>query len=78
MLLCPYIHQVRNPEPATRGALDPAVSVHVYSPPLTSMTYYQQGPGALVGGRSELILDAPLLDAPALSVNTALSVGVAA
>jgi mannose-6-phosphate isomerase-like protein (cupin superfamily) len=39
-----YVHDVRN----TRST--PAVSVHAYSPPLTSMTYYD-----LAGGRLEPI-----------------------
>lgn len=36
-----YIHDVRN------AGTGPAVSVHAYSPPLTSMTYYDLDSGAL-------------------------------
>jgi hypothetical protein len=34
-----YVHDVYNPYPT------PAVSVHVYSPPLTVMSYYDEAPG---------------------------------
>jgi quercetin dioxygenase-like cupin family protein len=36
-----YVHDVRNLSD------EPAVSVHAYSPPLTSMTYYDMADGAL-------------------------------
>ena len=43
------IHDVTNPGPA------PVLSVHVYSPPLTSMTFYELDNGALRAGRRELV-----------------------
>lgn len=41
------VHDVRN------TAVAPAVSLHVYSPPLTSMTYYDLTHGGLVAQRCE-------------------------
>ncbi|WP_037079391.1 cysteine dioxygenase [Pseudonocardia spinosispora] len=44
-----YVHDVTN------TAVEPAVSVHAYSPPLTAMSYYQVEPGGLLRRtRSEL------------------------
>ena len=40
-----YVHSIVNPETA------PATSVHVYSPPLTSMTFYSQSPSGLIVSR---------------------------
>jgi len=37
-----YVHGIINPQPA------PATSVHAYSPPLTSMTFYSKSPTGLV------------------------------
>jgi hypothetical protein len=42
-----YVHSVVNPELAA------ATSVHAYSPPLTSMTFYDQTPTGLVVNRVE-------------------------
>jgi hypothetical protein len=53
------VHDVRN---AGASAIDrPAVSVHAYSPPLTSMTYYEQLAGHLVAVHSEPVVAPPLL-----------------
>ncbi|MGH2719214.1 MAG: cysteine dioxygenase [Actinomycetota bacterium] len=43
------VHRVFNPGPAT------AVSVHVYSPPLRSMTFYETSRGLLAPARTELV-----------------------
>lgn len=40
------VHDVRNPY------VEPAISIHAYSPPLRRMTYYATGPGGLVPVRS--------------------------
>lgn len=42
-----YVHSVTNPHAA------PATSVHAYSPPLTSMTFYDQSPAGLMVTRVE-------------------------
>ena len=41
-----YIHDVRN------TGTDAAISVHAYSPPLSSMTYYDLAGGDLVAGKT--------------------------
>ena len=56
-----YVHDVRN------LSSEPAISVHAYSPPLTSMTYYDVDGGELVPIRS-LATDDP---EPAVDVRTA-------
>jgi hypothetical protein len=44
------VHDVEN------RAVEPAVSVHAYSPPLTAMSYYDVAPdGRLRRSRSELV-----------------------
>jgi predicted metal-dependent enzyme (double-stranded beta helix superfamily) len=54
------VHDVLNRAP------EPATSLHVYSPPLTSMTYYD--PATLVPVETEVIVPAPpVLGAPAAS-----------
>jgi hypothetical protein len=57
-----YVHDVRN-----LGSL-PAVSVHAYSSPLTSMTYYELADGELVPVLDVATDDPePLLDISAAS-----------
>ena len=46
-----YIHDVRN------AGADAAISVHAYSPPLSSMTYYGVAGGDLVAARTVLTDD---------------------
>ncbi len=46
-----YIHDVRN------CGVEAAISVHAYSPPLSSMTYYDVAGGDLVAARSVLTDD---------------------
>ncbi len=56
-----YVHDVRNRSTA------PAVSVHAYSPPLSSMTFYD-----LAGGRLERLASVPTDDPePAFGVQAA-------
>lgn len=55
-----YIHDVRNTHE------EPAVSVHAYSPPLTSMTFYDLGGGVLTE-LATLDTDDPEAPAPQLS-----------
>jgi hypothetical protein len=44
------VHDLRNPGPA------PATSIHVYAPPLASMTYYgHDADGTLRPGRTERV-----------------------
>jgi hypothetical protein len=40
------VHDVRDP------FLEPAISIHAYSPPLSRMTYYERGPGGIVPVRT--------------------------
>jgi hypothetical protein len=47
-----YIHDVRN------AGGRPATSVHAYSPPIPSMTYYQAGSHGLTAERTEYRVDA--------------------
>lgn len=42
-----YVHDVRN------GGMQPATSVHAYSPPMPGMTFYRNAPGGLVAERTE-------------------------
>jgi hypothetical protein len=42
----------------------PAVSLHAYSPPLTSMTFYENVGGRLAAVRSEPVIAPPLLTLP--------------
>src|SRR4051794_30626933 len=57
-----YVHDVRN-----LGS-EPAISVHAYSPPLTSMTYYDVDGGELVPIRSLATDDPePVLDVRSVS-----------
>jgi len=53
-----YVHDVRNLDQT------PAVSVHAYSPPLTSMTYYDLADGKLAPIRT-LVTDDPEADVAA-------------
>jgi len=46
-------HRVRNPGP------DPATSIHVYAPPLASMTYYEVGPGGTLRPTQTMAVAAP-------------------
>ncbi len=55
-----HVHDVRNLGPV------PAVSVHAYSPPLTSMTFYELDSGGLRRVRS-LVTDDPESGAPRLA-----------
>lgn len=55
------VHRVNNPGPLT------AVSVHVYSPPLSSMTFYDCAPGSLAPTRTDAVGEAgpePVMQAP--------------
>ena len=56
------VHDVRN---AGDGIGSHAVSIHAYSPPLTSMTYFEQHGSGLTAIASEPVLPPPLLAAPA-------------
>jgi hypothetical protein len=46
-----YVHDVVNAQTA------PATSVHAYSPPMESMTFYRQGAHGLVAERAEYRAD---------------------
>jgi len=46
-----YIHDVVNAEPMT------ATSIHAYSPPMASMTFYRHEPAGLVVDRAEFRVD---------------------
>jgi hypothetical protein len=48
-----YVHDVRN------LAAEPAVSVHAYSPPLTSMNFYDVGDGGVLARLATLATDDP-------------------
>jgi mannose-6-phosphate isomerase-like protein (cupin superfamily) len=64
------VHDVRN---AGMGGTH-AVSLHAYSPPLTSMTFYERGSDGLTAVRSEPVVPPALVTLPA---NTAQLVGAA-
>ncbi len=48
----------------------PAVSLHAYSPPLTSMTFYENVGGQLTAVRSEPVITPALLTLPTLAGST--------
>jgi hypothetical protein len=58
-----WVHDVvRAPEHAVPGPLDPTLSVHAYSPPLTAMSYYEvTGHGTLRRSRT-VLTDQPEFD----------------
>ena len=58
------VHDVRNVE------AEPAVSVHAYSPPLTSMTFYDLAHGRLVAS-ARVLTDDPETGAPARPASAA-------
>ena len=51
--LAEYVHSVVNP------AMEPATSVHAYSPPLPSMTFYATSPAGLLVSHVETEWDGP-------------------
>jgi hypothetical protein len=54
------IHEVTNPGP------EEAISVHVYSPPLRSMTFYKVRPGCIPAPLSTSVGNVPVLEEAAL------------
>jgi len=55
----PYVHDVRN------LGTEPAVSVHVYSPPLSTMNFYDLGDGGVLERLASITTDDPEAEVPA-------------